>query len=230
MTPPFSPPDPVVPAAPLAPPLVSVASEGPTQPRASWVHTPWGRDSYQETLYQAGVPVGSRPVGAQVDGASFSALTPGTEYEVQVVAQAGPLRVATAGASGWICEPHWNGRGRSSGQGRPWTPAPSLGGTAAPQSPVPPAPRGPCVGSQASCSPPHSLTGAHQAAGVHAGGQCCGQPGLGQRPPGARSVPHTPGLSLSLSVLCQAGPLQASTHLVLQPVGTSVSLRGNRAP
>lgn len=119
MTPPFSPPDPVVPAAPLTPPLVSVASEGPPQPRASWVHTPWGRDGYRGTLYQAGVPVGSSPVGAQVDGASLSALTPGTEYEVQVVAQAGPLHVATAGASGWACEWHWNGQGRSSGRAAP---------------------------------------------------------------------------------------------------------------
>lgn len=30
----------------------------------------------------------------------------------------------------------------------------------------------------------------------------------------------TPGRNLSLSVLCQAGPLQASTHPVVLPVGT----------
>ena len=59
------------------------------------------------TLYQAGVRVGSSPVGAQVDGASFSALTPGTKYEVEVVAQAGPLCAAAANASGWTCEWAW---------------------------------------------------------------------------------------------------------------------------
>ncbi|KAJ8778525.1 hypothetical protein J1605_013494 [Eschrichtius robustus] len=91
MTPPFSPPDPAVPAAPLALPLVT--SEGPTQLRASWVHVPGGRGGDRGTLYQAGVLVGSGPVGAQVDGASFPAVTPGAEYEVQVVAQAGRLRL-----------------------------------------------------------------------------------------------------------------------------------------
>lgn len=36
----------------------------------------------------------------------------------------------------------------------------------------------------------HSPSGACGAAGVHAGGQRRGQPGLGQRPPGARSLPR----------------------------------------
>lgn len=36
----------------------------------------------------------------------------------------------------------------------------------------------------------------------------------------------TPGRNLSLSILCQAGPLQASTHPVVLPVGMSVSVGG----
>ena len=36
----------------------------------------------------------------------------------------------------------------------------------------------------------------------------------------------TPGRNLSLSVLCQAGPLQATTHPVVLPVGTLVSVGG----
>jgi receptor-type tyrosine-protein phosphatase V len=35
----------------------------------------------------------------------------------------------------------------------------------------------------------------------------------------------TPGHNLSLSVLCQAGPLQASTHPVVLPIGMSVGGR-----
>ncbi|CAN0572474.1 unnamed protein product [Rangifer tarandus platyrhynchus] len=151
----------------LAPALVNVTSEGATQLRASWVHAPGGRDGYRVTLYQAGVPVYSSPVGAQVDGASFSALTPGTDP-----------------------------------------------------------------------------SGAYGAAGVHAGGQRRGQPGLGQRPPGHGACPTplagagllsreqplalgqarlvlrgvTPGRNPSLAVRCRAGPLQASTHPVRLPV------------
>ena len=36
----------------------------------------------------------------------------------------------------------------------------------------------------------------------------------------------TPGRNLSLTVRCQAGPLQASTHPVLLPVGTLASVGG----
>lgn len=93
-----------LPTAPLAPPLVNVTPEGPTQLRASWVHAPGSRDGYQVTLYQAGAQAGVSTVGAEVDSLSFSALTPGTQYEVEIVSKAGPLRTAAANASGWTCE------------------------------------------------------------------------------------------------------------------------------
>lgn len=88
----------------LAPPLVNVTSEGPTQLWASWVHAPRGRDSYQVTLYQAGTQASTSAVGAKVASTSFLSLTPGTKYEVEVVTQAGPLHTAAANTSGWTRE------------------------------------------------------------------------------------------------------------------------------
>lgn len=137
------PPYPTLPAGSLAPALVNVTSEGATQLRASWVHAPGGRDGYRVTLYQAGVPVYSSPVGAQVDGASFSALTPGTEYEVEVVTQAGPFRAVAASVARGTREWAW-GRGRA---GR-WAGSPGAppSGRRRPQPLVPPAASGPACG------------------------------------------------------------------------------------
>ncbi|XP_020920200.1 receptor-type tyrosine-protein phosphatase V-like isoform X4 [Sus scrofa] len=175
---------------PLAPPLVNVTSEGPTHLRASWVHAPGGRDGYQVTLYQAGVRVGSSPVGAQVDGASFSALTPGTKYEVEVVAQAGPLCAAAANASGWT-SPHVpvellvSMQAHSAVVSLAW--ASPLG-------------HGVCHALLLEAGP---LSKEHPLV-------------LGQSHLVLRNL--TPGRNLSLSVLCQAGPLQATTHPVVLPV------------
>lgn len=174
-TPLFSP-YPTLPAGPLAPALVNVTSEGATGLRAFWVHALGGRDGYRVTLYRSGVRVHSSRVGAQVDGASFSALTPGTEYEVEVVTQAGPLRAVAASATGWTREWRGDGEGRSGGQGRP-------------EALLPPADRA-LPGVRGCLLSSRSPSGARGAAGVHAGGQCRGQPGLGQRPPGARSLPR----------------------------------------
>lgn len=104
-----------LPAAPRAPPLVHVTTEGPTELQASWVPAPGARDGYQVTLYLGGGLAGSRTLVAGVGGTSFSALTPGTRYDVEVVARAGPLLLAATTASGWTCE--W-------GLQRPQTPAP----------------------------------------------------------------------------------------------------------
>lgn len=68
------------------------------------MHAPGARDGYQVTLYQAGAQAAASTVGAEVDSTSFSALTPGTQYEVEILSQAGPLRTAAANASGWTCE------------------------------------------------------------------------------------------------------------------------------
>lgn len=83
---------------------MNVTTEGPTQLRASWVHAPGARDGYQVTLYQAGAQASASTVGAEVDSTSFSALTPGTQYEVEIMSQAGPLGTAAANVSGWTCE------------------------------------------------------------------------------------------------------------------------------
>ncbi|XP_043341904.1 receptor-type tyrosine-protein phosphatase V-like isoform X3 [Cervus canadensis] len=176
---------------PLAPALVNVTSEGATQLRASWVHAPGGRDGYRVTLYQAGVPVHSSPVGAQVDGASFSALTPGTEYEVEVVTQAGPLRAVAASAAGWTS---------------PVVPAELLVSMQA----------GSAVVSLAWASGPLGRGACHaQLAG--AGLLSREQPlALGQARLVLRDL--TPGRNLSLAVRCRAGPRQASTHPVPLPV------------
>ncbi|XP_034522935.1 receptor-type tyrosine-protein phosphatase V-like isoform X4 [Ailuropoda melanoleuca] len=176
---------------PLAPPLVNVTTEGPNQLRASWLHAPGARDGYQVTLYQAGAQAGTSPVGAQVDSTSFSALTPGTQYEVEIISKAGPLHSAAANASGWTS---------------PLTPNELLVSMQA----------GSAVISLAWASGPlgHGVCHAQISETGHLSWE---QPlRLGQARLVLRDL--TPGRNLSLSVLCRAGPLQASTHPVVLPV------------
>ncbi|XP_039739530.1 receptor-type tyrosine-protein phosphatase V-like [Pteropus medius] len=179
---------------PVAPRLVNVTSEGPTWLRASWVHAPGGRDGYQVTLYQAGARAAASTVGAEVDSASFSALTPGTQYEVVVLSQAGPLHTAAAPASGWT---YCLSPTESSCQVcllRPWAVMISLVWASGP------------LGRAVCCA---QLSGA--------GRLFREQPlVLGQARLVLRDLP--PGRNLSLTVLCRAGPLQASTHPVVLPV------------
>ncbi|XP_055274751.1 receptor-type tyrosine-protein phosphatase V-like [Moschus berezovskii] len=176
---------------PLAPTRVNVTSEGATRLWASWVHALGGRDGYRVSLYQAGVRVGFSSVGAQVDGASFSALTPGTEYEVEVITQAGPLGAVAARATGWT---------------PPVVPVELLVSMQA----------GSTVVSLAWASGPLGHGACHaQLSG--AGLLSWEQPlALGQ----ARLVLRDlmPGRNLSLTVQCRAGPLWVSTHPVLLPV------------
>ncbi|XP_045839426.1 receptor-type tyrosine-protein phosphatase V-like [Meles meles] len=177
--------------SPLAPPLVNVTPEGPTQLRASWVHAPGSRDGYQVTLYQAGVQAGASTVGAEVDSTSFSALTPGTQYEVEIVSKAGPLRAAAANASGWTS---------------PRTPSELLVSMQASSAII----------SLAWASGPrgHGLCHARLSEAGHLSWE---QPlGLGQAHLILSDL--TPGRTLSLSILCQAGPLRAFTHPVVLPV------------
>ncbi|XP_045643610.1 receptor-type tyrosine-protein phosphatase V-like isoform X3 [Ursus americanus] len=176
---------------PLAPPLVNVITEGPTQLRVSWVHAPGAQDGYQVTLYQAGAQAGTSPVGAQVDSTSFSALTPGTQYEVEVISKAGPLHSAAANASGWTS---------------PLTPNELLVSMQA----------GSAVISLAWAGGPlgHGVCHAQLSETGHLSWE---QPlRLGQARLVLRDL--TPGRNLSLSVLCRAGPLRASTHPVVLPV------------
>ncbi|XP_012872721.1 PREDICTED: receptor-type tyrosine-protein phosphatase V-like [Dipodomys ordii] len=176
---------------PLAPPEIHVTSEGPTQLRVSWVHASGGRDQYQLTLYQEGTQVATGTVGAEVNSTSFSALTPGTQYEVELATQAGPLRTAAANVSGWT--------------------SPSM-------------PSELLVSMQAG-SATVSLAWASGSLGqgiCHAQLSEDGHPAweeplaVGQAHLVLRGL--TPGRSLGLSVLCRAGPLQASTRPVVLPV------------
>ncbi|KAM6217313.1 receptor-type tyrosine-protein phosphatase V-like [Rhynchocyon petersi] len=176
---------------PLVPLLVNVTSGSSTQLWASWVHAPGGRDGYQVTLYQAGVCMRISTVGPEVNSTSFSALTPGTKYEVEVISKAGPLQAMAANASGWT--------------------SPTL-------------PNEVLVSMQAG----NAVVNLVWASGPLGHGKCHAQLSevgylswehplmLGQ----ARLLLNdlTPGRNLSLSVLCQAGPLKASTHSVVLSV------------
>ncbi|KAM8949440.1 receptor-type tyrosine-protein phosphatase V-like [Lycaon pictus] len=176
---------------PRALPLVHVTTEGPTELQASWVPAPGARDGYQVTLYLGGALAGSRTLVAGVGGTSFSALTPGTRYDVEVVARAGPLLSAATTASGWTS---------------PLLPNELLVSMQA----------GSAVITLAWASGPLGH-GACHAQLSEAGRLPWAQPlVLGQARLVLRDL--TPGRNLSLSVLCQAGPLRAATHPVVLPV------------
>ncbi|XP_013013571.2 receptor-type tyrosine-protein phosphatase V-like [Cavia porcellus] len=176
---------------PLAPLLVNVTSKGPTQLWASWIHAPGGRDSYQVTLYQAGAQVAVDTVGAEVNSTRFSALTAGTQYEVEVGTWAGPLCTAAANVSGWT-SPHV-----------PHEVLVSMQASSA-------------VVSLAWASGPLGQGVCH--ARLSESGHLSREQPLvpGQTRLVLRELP--PGHSLSLLVLCEAGPLQVSTHSVVLPV------------
>ncbi|XP_047377557.1 receptor-type tyrosine-protein phosphatase V-like isoform X3 [Sciurus carolinensis] len=176
---------------PLAPLLVNVTSDSPTQLQASWVHASGSWDSYQVTVYQGGARAATGTVGAEVNSTSLSSLTPGTKYEVEIASWAGPLRTAAANVSGWTS---------------PLMPSELLVSMQA----------GSAVVNLAWASSPFGHGSCH-AQLSEAGYLSWKQPlVLGQ----ARLVLKglTPGRNLSLSVLCQAGPVQASTHPVVLPV------------
>lgn len=111
---------------------------------------------------------------------------------------------------------------------------------------------GPCLGSEVACSPPaapvapaellvsmragSAVVSLAWASGPLGHGACHAQLSgagllsreqplaLGQARLVLRDL--TPGCNLSLTVQCRAGPLQASTHPVLLPVGTRASVGG----
>ncbi|XP_055966499.1 receptor-type tyrosine-protein phosphatase V-like [Sorex fumeus] len=175
---------------PLAPALVNVTSEGPSQLRVSWAHSPGGREGYQVTLSREGTPVGTSSVEAEVGSVSFSDLLPGTQYEVEIVSWAGPLHQATS-SSGWTS---------------PILPNELLVSMQAGQAVINLAWAGGPLG-QGQC---HARLSEGQRLSWE-------QPlMLGQALLVLRDL--TPGRNLSLSVQCRAGPLEAATHPVLLPV------------
>nr|XP_045015892.1 receptor-type tyrosine-protein phosphatase V-like isoform X2 [Jaculus jaculus] len=177
--------------APFAPTMVSVTSESATRLRVDWVHAPGGRNSYQVNLYQAGARAASHSVGPEVDSTSFSTLTPGTKYEVEVVSWAGPLRTAAANVSSWTS---------------PLMPSELLVSMQA----------GSATVNLAWASGPLGKGTCH--AQLSEAGHLSWEEALelGQARLVLRDL--TPGRTLSLSVRCQAGPLRASTHPVVLPV------------
>ncbi|XP_029418032.1 receptor-type tyrosine-protein phosphatase V-like [Nannospalax galili] len=177
--------------SPFPPTLVNVISEGPTQLQVSWAHASGDQNSYQVTLYQAGVWKATSTTGPRVDSASFSALTPGTKYEVEVISWAGPLHTAAANVSAWTS---------------PLTPNELLVSMQAGSAMVNLAwPSGPL--GQGTCH-------AQLSDAEHLSWE---QPlMLGQDHLVLKDL--TPGCTLLLSVQCQAGPLKTSTHPVVLSV------------
>ncbi|CAO2637004.1 Receptor-type tyrosine-protein phosphatase V [Lemmus lemmus] len=177
--------------SPLAPTMVNVTSEAPTQLQASWVHAPGGRNSYQVTLYQEGARTATSIMGPEADSTSFSGLTPGTKFKVEVISWAGPLFAAAANVSAWTY---------------PLTPNELLVSMQADSAVVSLAwPSGPL--GQGTC----------QAQLSDAGHLLWEQPlSPGQDHLILRHL--TPGHTVLMSVKCQAGPLQASTHPVVLSV------------
>ncbi|XP_059136761.1 receptor-type tyrosine-protein phosphatase V-like [Peromyscus eremicus] len=176
---------------PLAPTLVNVTSQAPTQLQAFWVHAPGGRHSYQVSLYQEGARTATSIMGPKTDSTSFSGLTPGTKYKVEVVSWAGPLSTAAANVSAWTC---------------PLTPNELLVSMQA----------GSAVVNLAWPSGPLGKGTCH-AQLSDAGHLSWEQPlSPGQDRLVLRDL--TPGHTILMSVKCQAGPLQASTHPVVLSV------------
>ncbi|GAB1285460.1 Receptor-type tyrosine-protein phosphatase V [Apodemus speciosus] len=176
---------------PSAPMLVNVTSEAPTQLHVSWVHAPGGRSSYQVTLYQESARTATSIMGPKADSTSFWGLTPGTKYKVEVTSWAGPLHTAAANVSAWTY---------------PLTPSELLmsmqSGSAVVHLAWPSGPLG-----QGTCHAQLS----------DAGHLSWERPlTLGQELLMLRDL--TPGHTVSMSVKCRAGPLQASTHSVVLSV------------
>ncbi|XP_021018398.1 receptor-type tyrosine-protein phosphatase V [Mus caroli] len=176
---------------PSAPTLVNVTSEAPTQLHVSWVHAAGDRSSYQVTLYQESVQTATSIVGPKADSTSFWGLTPGTKYKVEAISWAGPLYTAAANVSAWTY---------------PLTPNELLASMQAGSAVVNLAwPSGPL--GQGTCHAQLS----------DAGHLSWEQPlSLGQELLMLKNL--TPGHTVSLSVKCWAGPLQASTHPVVLSV------------
>uniref|UniRef100_A0A7N4V5E8 protein-tyrosine-phosphatase n=1 Tax=Sarcophilus harrisii TaxID=9305 RepID=A0A7N4V5E8_SARHA len=173
---------------PLAPAMVNVTSKGPTKLWVSWEQAPGSRqDGYRVTLHQEGTTVGARAVGPEVNNISFSSLTPGTKYWVEIVSLAGPHYSAAANVTGWTPpllpkEISVTMQGDSAMVALAWSAA---------------------LKGQGECHV--QLLESEQI--FHR------QPvSLGQARLILRGL--IPGHTFLLSVLCQAGPLQASTHLV----------------
>ncbi|XP_043861135.1 receptor-type tyrosine-protein phosphatase V-like [Dromiciops gliroides] len=86
---------------PLTPAMVNVTSKDPTSLWVSWGQASGSQDGYQVTLHQEGTTVATSAVGPEVNNISFSNLTPGTKYRVEIVSLAGPHHSVAANITSW---------------------------------------------------------------------------------------------------------------------------------
>ncbi|XP_072504300.1 receptor-type tyrosine-protein phosphatase V-like isoform X3 [Notamacropus eugenii] len=178
---------------PLAPAIVNVTSKDPTRLCVSWNQGSGSQEGYQVTLHREGSTVSTGAVGPEVNSISFSNLTPGTKYWVEIVSLAGPHHSAAANITSWTPplvpkELSVTVQGDNAMVALTWAAAPK---------------------GQGEC----------QAQLLESGQVLRRQPvSLGQTHLILRGL--IPGHTFFLSVLCQAGPLQASTSpivLLIEP-------------
>ncbi|XP_036612681.1 receptor-type tyrosine-protein phosphatase V-like [Trichosurus vulpecula] len=178
---------------PLTPAMVNVTNRDPTRVCVSWDHASGSQDGYRVTLHQEGSTVSTTAVGPEVNNISFSNLTPGTEYWVEIVSLAGPHHSAAANITSWTPplvpkELSVTMQGDNAMVALTWAAAPK---------------------GQGKC----------QAQLLESGQLLRRQPvSLGQTRLILRGL--IPGHTFFFSVLCQAGPLQASTSpiaLLVEP-------------
>ncbi|XP_068930671.1 receptor-type tyrosine-protein phosphatase V-like [Petaurus breviceps papuanus] len=179
---------------PLTPTMVNVTSKDPTRLCVSWDQAAGSQDGYQVTLHQEGTTtVSTHAVGPEVNNISFSNLTPGTKYWVEIVSLAGPHHSAAANVTSWTPplvpkELSVTRHGDNATVTLTWAAAPK---------------------GQGEC----------QAQLLESGQLLSRQPvSLGQAHLLLKGL--IPGHTFFLSVLCQAGPLQASTSpiaLLIEP-------------
>ncbi|XP_074078478.1 receptor-type tyrosine-protein phosphatase V-like isoform X2 [Macrotis lagotis] len=86
---------------PLPPVMVNVTSKDPSRLRVSWDQAFGTQVGYRVTLHQEDTTVSITTVGPEVNNISFSNLTSGTKYQVEIVSLAGPHHSAAANITSW---------------------------------------------------------------------------------------------------------------------------------
>ncbi|KAM9369376.1 receptor-type tyrosine-protein phosphatase V-like [Phaethornis superciliosus] len=89
---------------PLPPAAVRLLSQGhPEMLSASWGPPPGGRDGYTLTLYQAelGTVTATASLGRDTHNFTFTGLTPGSKYVLEVVSVAGSFQASPGNVSNW---------------------------------------------------------------------------------------------------------------------------------
>uniref|UniRef100_A0A452S2P7 Receptor-type tyrosine-protein phosphatase V n=1 Tax=Ursus americanus TaxID=9643 RepID=A0A452S2P7_URSAM len=209
---------------------------------ASWSPPPGGRDGFQLWLYRLRPLTleSKETLAPEAQNFSWAQLPPGTEFLVQLVTLRGPDESSSANATGWTRSllsstfapafapfPKLHTRGPRLGSTHLW---PRALGPRQPSSPAPLPSTAPLTPNEllVSMQAGSAVISLAWAGGPLGHGVCHAQLSetghlsweqplrLGQARLVLRDL--TPGRNLSLSVLCRAGPLRASTHPVVLPV------------